>query len=533
MGISINRRRLLTGAVAGLVVTGFDPVARSWTTAASADPPDDAGLPDLDGVVMLDDPSLDAVSADEGYIVTRRPWATLRPGSVADIAAMVGFCRRYDVPLAARGRAHTVFGQGLVESGLVVEMEMLHAIHSIGPAGADVDAGVLWQDLFTQAYAAGLTPPIFTGYTAMTVGGTLSVGGVGILPRAGIQTETVRRLQIVTGAGRVVWCDATTEPELFHAALAGVGQYGLITRAVLDVVPAPDRVRMWSLMYTDPHAFFRDLRTLLDRGELDVVYGQFASPVTALLADPSPLVRPIASLLPLIRQLTGPLARGIGSVVTLPPLTAATPWMYVLNVGKYLAPGERPDGAALLRGMSDKRLLRQSAGHGYLDFVFRVDVLIELLQAAGQWDGVPHPWIDVFLPGEETEQFFAHTFAELRFDDVGLGGFALMFPILRRTITRPGPPMPASEDDWIFLFDILTAAPAPGPNRQFVADKLARNRDLYERARAVGGKLYAISAVPMERADWAQQYAGRYAELSALKAQHDPNGILTPGVRMF
>lgn len=530
----MDRRRFLTGALAGAVVIGFDPVSRQWIPAAAAAPPGSEPLPAVDGVVTMADPALDAASTDEGYLVTQRPWAVLRPASVRDIATMILFCRRHGVPVASRGQAHTVFGQSLADDGLVIEISTLDTIHSIGATTADVDAGVLWKDLFAQAFAAGVTPPVYTGYTQLTVGGTLSVGGIGILPRAGAQVERVRRIQVVTGEGRIAWCDDTTEPALFHAALAGVGQYGVITRAVLDVVPAQAEVRQWNLLYADPHLFFRDLRTMLARNEFDCVYGQIAFPALALAADPSPLVRPISALLPLIEAITGPIGRGVGSVVTVPPLPLPTPWVYLLNVAKYHQPGQQPNGWRLLRGMSDLALLRQSHNSSYLDFVYRVDVLIDTLKAASQWNGVPHPWVDVFMPDETVEDFVAETFAGLRFDDVGLAGFGLLFPIQRSRITRPSLPLPSTSTDWVYLFDVLTSAPLPGPNTAFVQAKLARNRSHYERARSRGGKLYSISAVDMQPADWAGQYgAARYAELTGLKNQYDPDRILTPGVRMF
>lgn len=529
----MQRRSLLTGAIAGVVIVGFDPIGRRWVPAAEARPRDLQPLPDLDGVVVMDDRSLSADSVDEGFIVRRRPWAVLRPGSVDDIAAMLRYCARNKLHAAARGTAHTVYGQSLIEAGLVIETGTLDTIHQITEDHADVDAGVLWQDLFAAAVEVGVTPPIYTGYTAMTVGGTLSVGGVGIGPREGVQVDRVSELQVVTGDGQVLWCSETVRPDLFHGTLAGVGELGIITRAIVDVVPAPSRVRQWSLVYTDPHKFFQDLRTVLERDEVDTAYGQFAFPLLALLADPSPLVRPLSELFGVLQTITGPLARGLGSVVSVPGLPLGTPWAYLLNVSAYYEPGQPPDGAHLLRGMHDVRLLRQSLDRPYLDHVFRVDVLIDFLKSAGLWNDTPHPWIDVFLPGQETEKYVTETFSRLKFDDVGVAGFGLLFPIHTSRLSRRFLAVPESDNDWIFLFDVLTSAPLAGDNEAFVAEKLARNRQLYERARDIGGTLYSISAVDMTPADWAHQYGPRHAELAQLKQQYDPHGTLTPGRRVF
>ena len=117
---------------------------------------------------------------------------------------MLRYCRRNGLHAAARGQAHTVFGQSFVDAGLIVETNALNAVHQITADRADVDAGMLWKDLFAQAVARGVTPPIFTGYTALTVGGTLSVGGIGVAPREGAQVERVRQLQVRPMVGRVV-----------------------------------------------------------------------------------------------------------------------------------------------------------------------------------------------------------------------------------------------------------------------------------------------------------------------------------------
>ena len=146
---------------------------------------------------------------------------------------------------------------------------------------------------------------------------------------------------------------------------------------------------------------------------------------------------------------------------------------------------------------------------------------------------MPHPWIDVFLPPEATESFVRSTVANLRFDDVGEAGFVLLFPIRRNLITRRFFNVPESTNGWFYLFDILPSAPAPGPNSAWVAEKLQRNRNIYEQARALGGKFYSISAVSLTPADWAHQFGARYAEFTSLKNLHDPDRVLTPGPNVF
>jgi FAD/FMN-containing dehydrogenase len=225
----MNRRDVLKALGTGALVIGFDRATGGWVTASAATGGgsfDD--VPALDGVLLLDHVSRGADATDQGNIVYRAPAAVLQPGSVADISAMVRFCGRRGIKVSRRGEAHTTNGQSL-SPGLVVEHGSLERIHSITPSGAVVDAGVLWRDLITAAYPVGLTPPAITGYTKLSVGGTLSVGGVpGIAgsTTSGCQIDRVQALEVVTGTGDIVQCSLDVNRDLFEAMLGGLGQCG-------------------------------------------------------------------------------------------------------------------------------------------------------------------------------------------------------------------------------------------------------------------------------------------------------------------
>src|ERR671927_45202 len=140
-------------------------------------------------------------------------------------------------------------------SGVVIDMSTLDQIHSVGPESAVVDAGVVWRDLLQTTVPAGLTPPVLTDYTRLTVGGTLSVGGVsGRSYVHGAQVDNVLELQVVTGEGELVTCSESENRELFEAALAGLGLCAVIVRATVRLVPARERAR--TLRTPDEEVFF-------------------------------------------------------------------------------------------------------------------------------------------------------------------------------------------------------------------------------------------------------------------------------------
>lgn len=494
----IKRRGMLgvLGSSGLALVAGFDPVARLWVRQVeAASCPSFVDAPPLDGALLLDAASREAVAKDKGNIAHETPCAVLRPGSVQDISKMILYCRRHRIKVAARGQGHTTFGQSL-SGGLVIENQSLATIHSIGPDGADVDAGVRWKDLLIASFAQGLTPPVLTGYTALSVGGTLSVGGISGRYNSGAQVDHIRELEVVTGAGQIRRCSMRQNRDLFEAVLAGLGQCAVITRARVDLIPAKPMARLYNPTYTDNATFFRDMRTLLRRGELNECFN---------ICFPAP---------------------------------GGTGFVYQIQAVSYFNPSNPPDNARLMRGLSVPAAAVPFRDMSYLDWELNVDVLIDFFRATFGWDALIKPWFDVWLPGRAAERYAGEVIPSLTPRDVGPLGFLLLFPLRRSKLTRPFFRLPdggADDDDggFVYLFDILTASAAPGPDPGFVSDMLARNRRLFEKARAVGGTRYPIGALNFSRYDWQRQYGELWEEFAERKRRFDPDNILTPGPGIF
>lgn len=487
----LSRRDFLRDIGSGAaLVAGFDTLGGGWLTANASRSGSFSGVPPLDGVLMIDAWSRHADSHDLGNIVHVTPQAVLRPGSVQDIVKMVRYCSGLGIKVAVRGQGHTTFGQGL-SPGLLIENKWLNRIHSIGSDGAVVDPGVLWHDLIVAADKHGLTVPAFTGYTQLSVAGTLSVGGVPIANRVGLQIDNVSELDLVTGTGELhIGCSETNDRDLFEAALGGLGQCSLITRAKVNLVPAKSLARTYRIEYLDNAMFFRDLRTLINRGELDGVYNIWFP---------------------------------FGTTLT-----------YQINATVYYNPGQPPNDADLLRGLSVPPAAAVKLDTTYLEFVFTVDLLFAAYQAAG-WDTLVKPWFDVWLPDTTVEQYIGDVILTLSLLDVGPTGFVLLFPQQRSKLTRPFFRVPDTGGgaDWVYLFDILTSSLLPGPDAAFADQMLARNRRLFEHARALGGTRYPIGSLSFTHDDWVTQYGDSWQRLATLKRRYDPANILTPGPGIF
>ena len=91
----------------------------------------------------------------------------------------------------------------------------------------------------------------------------------------GVQTDNVLELKVVVADGRVLTCSAAQNADLFNALRAGLGQVGIITRATLNLMPAPARVRRCQLFYADQATLTADQRKVLNERQFQHIQGKF------------------------------------------------------------------------------------------------------------------------------------------------------------------------------------------------------------------------------------------------------------------
>src|SRR5881628_2480988 len=134
------------------------------------------------GQVLTEEAALAAVSGDFGRMIVRTPWAILRPACPEDIVEALAFARRHRLGVSTRAQAHTQTGQALNQGGILIDINSLDKILAVDTEArtAIVQAGVVWGDLVAHLYPIGLVPPVLTNNLGVTVGGTVSVAGLGV-----------------------------------------------------------------------------------------------------------------------------------------------------------------------------------------------------------------------------------------------------------------------------------------------------------------------------------------------------------------
>jgi cytokinin dehydrogenase len=470
--MGLSRRAVLGGAAGAAAVVVFDPVL-GWGTAEASE---GVEVPGLDGELVLDPAALAEAGGDYGNIVHRAPVVVLRPASVLDVVSMVRFANEHGIRVAMRGQGHSVFGQAQAGMGVVIDSRTLATVHRVGPDSAVVDAGVRWVDLLRATLPRGLTPPVSTDYIGLSVGGTLSVGGIGgASSRFGLQVDNVVELEVVTGDGRLVLCSEGQNRTLFRAVLGGLGQFAIIVRATVRLVRAESTARVYRLSYATVEALTADQRMALGDGRFDYLEGQ---------------------------------------VVPQPD----SGWSFLLEGAVFFSEPSTPDDGDVLAGLNP--VVVEVEQLPYFDWLDRITELVDQLEELG----LPNPWINLFLPGPAVNGYVTEAIANLTPADTG-GGPILLYPVPRARLTRPFVAVP--DNPVVFLFAILRMVIPP--NQAEVDRLIAANRALYERAVAVGATLYPVSAIPLSPDDWRRHFGPAWPQFAAAKARFDPRHLLTPG----
>ncbi|MEH2507310.1 cytokinin dehydrogenase [Bradyrhizobium sp. AZCC 1578] len=475
-------RRMFLGA--GLGVTAA-LASRASALAASAQAVS-ADRPPLPANVRLEPEVRAAAAHDFGRLIHKQPRGVLRPASSADISSLMRWASGADVKVAARGQGHSIYGRPLSADGVVVDMSAMNAIHDIPHDRVVVDAGATWKDLLDATLAQGLTPPVLTNYLGLSVGGTIAVGGIGATSsRHGMQTDNVIALDVVTGDGKELSCSSATNADLFDGVRAGLGQCGIITRATLRLVRAPERIRRFQLFYRDLPSLTADQRRVLTEGRFDQLQG-------AILPD------------------------GSGG------------WRYQLDGAIPYGSGSAPDDKAVLSGLSDERGAAVIADLSYREDALAFGKFENLLRSKGQWSN-PQPWLLTFLRGSNAERVAGDILAGLKGDAVGPFGRITLYPLLTRAFHTPLVRLP--EEDIVFVFNLIRI---PASNDAAAAERMvAANRTLYDRVREAGGVQYPVGAFAMSPGDWEVHFGSSWPQLREAKRRYDPQHLLASGYNVF
>uniref|UniRef100_A0A0E0JF21 cytokinin dehydrogenase n=1 Tax=Oryza punctata TaxID=4537 RepID=A0A0E0JF21_ORYPU len=477
-------------------------------------------------------------SMDFGNITAALPAAVLFPDSPGDVAELLRAA--YSAPgrpftVSFRGRGHSTMGQALAADGVVVNMQSMGtpppsavgARINVSADGAYVDAGgeQLWIDVLRAALARGVAPRSWTDYLHLTVGGTLSNAGVsGQTYRHGPQISNVLELDVITGHGEMVTCSKAVNSDLFDAVLGGLGQFGVITRARIAVEPAPARARWVRLVYTDFAVFSADQERLVaarpDGSHGPWSYVEGAVYVSRGLAVALKSAGGFFSDADVARVVALAAARNATAVYSI----EATLNYYAGNASSAVDAAV----AAALGELHFEPGFSFSRDVTYVEFLDRVYGEEVTLDKAGLWR-VPHPWLNLFVPGSRIADFDRGVFKGILQTATDIAGPLIIYPVNKsKWDAAMSAVTPEGEEEVFYVVSLLFSAVAND-----VAALEAQNRRILRFCDLAGIGYKAYLAHYASRGDWVRHFGAKWDRFVERKDKYDPKKLLSPGQDIF
>jgi FAD/FMN-containing dehydrogenase len=170
------------------------------------------------------------------------------PASTAEVADVLALCNAHRISVVPQGgRTGLAGGAASAPGQLVMAMQRMNRIIAIDPhsAIAEVEAGVVLQDLADAAATHGLSPGIdLSARGSCTIGGMIATNAGGMEAfRYGVMRNRVLGIEAVLADGSVLGdltrvTKSNAGYDLKHLLIGSEGTLGIVTRAIIALVPA-------------------------------------------------------------------------------------------------------------------------------------------------------------------------------------------------------------------------------------------------------------------------------------------------------
>jgi len=212
--------------------------------------------------VFVDEEILNSYAHDETEDLHFLPDVVIKPSSAEEISAILKICNQFKIPVTPRGAGTGLSGGALPQlGGVLLSIERLNKIIEIDERNLQVttEAGVITEVLQDAVKAKNLFyPPDPSSRGSCMIGGNISENSGG--PKAvkyGVVKDYVMNLEVVLPNGEIIWTGANvlknaTGYNLTQLIVGSEGTLGIVTKAVLKLIPLPKYDLLMLVPFNDP-----------------------------------------------------------------------------------------------------------------------------------------------------------------------------------------------------------------------------------------------------------------------------------------
>ena len=188
----------------------------------------------------------------DGSVDKALPLAVVLPDSTQQVSRIVKVCRRYNVPIVARGAGTGLSGGAIAEhGGIIIALTRMTRVLEIDAENriAVVEPGLVNIDLTSEVSKYGLYfAPDPSSQKACTIGGNVAENSGGPHCLAyGVTTNHVLGMEVVLADGSVQWTGGKTREtpgyDLRGILVGSEGTLAIVTKVVVRLLKQPEAVK--------------------------------------------------------------------------------------------------------------------------------------------------------------------------------------------------------------------------------------------------------------------------------------------------
>ncbi len=204
------------------------------------------------------------------------PEVVVRPGSAAEVAAVLRYCHERRIAVTpAGGRTGLSGGMLPVYGGVLLSLERMNRIVDLDTRNLQitVEPGVITQHLQEAAEAVGLYyPPDPSSRGSCLIGGNLAHNAGGLhAVKYGITNAYVLALEVALATGEIIHTGArvlknSTGYNLTQLMVGSEGTLGVITQSTHKLIPLPQHRRLMLAPYASAEAAIETVSKFFQAG---------------------------------------------------------------------------------------------------------------------------------------------------------------------------------------------------------------------------------------------------------------------------
>ena len=192
--------------------------------------------------------------------IAKEPEVVVKPVSTEEVSEILCLANRERIPVTPRGGATGLCGGCVpIYEGIVLSLERMNRIVEVDKPNQMivVESGVMLMDFYARVEEAGLFFPPHPGDETAMIGGVIATNAGGARAvKYGVVRNYIRGLEVVLPSGAVIHLGgkimkSSTGYNLMNLLIGSEGTLGIITKAIIQLMPSPQTSRSLIIPYDE------------------------------------------------------------------------------------------------------------------------------------------------------------------------------------------------------------------------------------------------------------------------------------------